>query len=79
MKIIIFGGNGLVGNSINENNAYVCEVGDKDCLTNSILTAVNNENLRKALAQKAHKEVVTQLLNKEEYLRQYFQSYYNLL
>lgn len=70
---------GLVGGLINKDNAYVCDVGDGECLNKSILTAVNNENLRKALALKAQEEVLKQAMTKKEYLRRYLQSYKNCL
>jgi len=50
-------------------NALICPVGDANCLNNNLVNLVENPSLRRSLGEELKKAVETQLLSKEEYLR----------
>lgn len=67
---------GVVGDVLNESNVFVCSVGDEKCIENKIVSAVNNEDMLKNLADKAFIDTQTTLLkSKAVYLEKYKESF----
>lgn len=55
-------------------NAFVCEVGDKDCISNKLITFFSNESIRNRIRETITKDVQTLHLSKEDYLKKQLES-----
>lgn len=52
-------------------NAFVCPVGDEDCLSRKLVTLLENNNLRKTFGSELQKDVLSKAITKEQYLKQF--------
>ncbi|MFC1775233.1 glycosyltransferase [Patescibacteria group bacterium] len=66
---------GVIGDTLNKDNTSVCEVGDTGCIRKSIIIAMENKSLRARMSQDAQKSILATATTKEEYLKQYKQSW----
>lgn len=55
-------------------NAFVCEVGDKDCVSNKLVTFFSNESIRNAIKVQVVEDIKKLTLTKEEYLKRQLES-----
>jgi len=55
-------------------NAFVCEVGDKDCISNKLITFFSNESIRNTIRETMKKDIEKLSLSKEEYLQKQLES-----
>jgi len=62
---------GLVGELVNDQDALVCPVADKKCLTGKIIWAKDNKNALITSADKLKEDLQSILINGEEYLGKY--------
>jgi len=66
---------GVVGESLNESNIYICPVGDEKCFARKILSGALNKDILLSLSNKAYGAIRGKALSKEEFLEKYSNSF----
>lgn len=66
---------GVVGDILNESNASVCSVGDEECITEKMMSFIENKEMHTSLAEKAFIDTQTTLPKSQAiYLEKYTES-----